>query len=353
MKHYITLLLLLSIVFLLVHCQKDDDPEPEEDNDETPVHDPDPYDIEIPSFFPNMNIPEDNPTTHQGVELGRMLYYDKVLDKDSARSCATCHQQEFGFTTPDSEVLPHINLAWSDHFLWDGRERASTLEEINVFEVEEFFSTDMERLNNHPDYPDKFYKAFGDDDITVELVAKALAQFMRIQISADSKFDRYLRGEEDLSPAEDRGFQIFNSEPRLISGTQAAGGDCFHCHGGPTFTSNDFFNNGLDSIYGQHNQGYFIVTGDSSDMGAFKPPTLRNVALRDGYMHDNRFSTLEEVVEFYNSGGHQTPFTDPFMKTAGKGGLNLTEAEKQDLIAFLHALTDETFLENPELSSPF
>lgn len=351
MKTLLVLFAATLFLFGTIQCQKDDDPEPQEE-----THDPEPYDIEIPHGFPDMDIPEDNPMTHEGVELGRMLYYDPVLHPEKDRSCATCHQQEYGFTEPDSEVLPHINLGWSDHFLWDGREEAKTLEEINIFEIETFFGTDLEDLNEHPDYPELFEEAFGkggDDDITVEMVAKAISQFMRTQISADSKFDKFRRGEAQLTPAEQRGYEIFFSEPRVVSGSHQPGGDCFHCHAGVTFTADDFFNTGLDSTYGEHNKGYFVVTGDSSDLGAFKAPTLRNAELREGYMHDNRFSTLREVVEFYNSGGHNTPFTDPFMKTAGRGGLQLHESEKEDLIAFLKTLTDESFIEDPDLSDPF
>jgi cytochrome c peroxidase len=283
-----------------------------------------------------------------------MLYYDPVLHPDSSKSCATCHNIQYGFTAPGTDVLAHINLGWSTNFLWDGRVRAKTLEEINIFEVEAFFGTDLEMLRRHPVYPGLFKEAFGSEEITVYRIAKALSQYMRMQISAGSPFDLYASGRGDLTNQELRGLEIFMSEPRNVTGTGRAGADCFHCHAPPLFTSNNFHNIGLDSVFHDpESQGRFRVTGDSSHIGAWKAPTLRNAALRDGFMHDVRFNTLEEVVEFYNSGGHKTPWTDPFMKTAGRGGLQLTENEKQDLIAFLKALTDEKFLENEELSSPF
>jgi cytochrome c peroxidase len=346
---YFIFLSILLLVIPAVSCRDDSGgTQPKDD------HQVDYFDIEIPFGFPKMQIPENNKTSREGVELGRMLYYERALHPNGTFSCASCHVQSYGFTTPETNVMPHINLAWNRHFLWDGRIGAQTLEEINLFEVEDFFGTDISKLQNHPDYPGLFKKAFGSSNITSINIAKALSQYMRTMVSGNSDFDKFLRGEIGLTDEQYEGMEIFMSEPRTVTATNIPGGDCFHCHGTTLFTSGDFHNIGLDFDFSEPlNHGRFGVTGDSSDMGRWKAPTLRNVAARTGFMHDNRFSTLEEVIEFYNTGGHLSQWIDPFMKSAGKGGLMLTEIEKQKLIAFLHALTDHEFLNNPELSDPF
>jgi len=160
----------------------------------------------------------------------------------------------------------------------------------------------------------------------------ALAQFERTLISTNSKFDKFLRNEVQLSPSELNGYAIFNSEKA----------DCFHCHGTQMFMDNTFHNNGLDTEpfldLGRAN-----VTEDALDNGKFKTPTLRNIEFSAPYMHDGRFSSLEEVIEHYNSGGNYSSTVDPLMKKLGIG-LQLTNQEKQDLIAFLKTLSDENFI---------
>jgi cytochrome c peroxidase len=303
-------------------------------------YNPTPYNLKIPADFPILDIPEDNPTTVQGVKLGRMLFYDPILHIDSIHSCASCHKQQFAFSS-DPTVLPHINLAWNTAYLWNGKIQG-TLEDIMLHEVKDFFKTDITRLKKHKDYPKLFFEAFGTDKITHELAAKALAQFERILFSGNSKYDKVLDKNSGifLTDAELNGYDIFFTEK----------GDCFHCHGGILFTDNQFHNNALDA---NPEPGHAEISGKSTDIGMWKTPTLRNIALTAPYMHNGHYKTLEEVVDFYSYGLKQSPTVDPLMKNVHKGGVRLTAREKSDLIAFLHTLTDSTFIQNPELSNPF
>jgi cytochrome c peroxidase len=196
-----------------------------------------------------------------------------------------------------------------------------------------------------PGYAPLFEKAFGSPEVSVDRISKAIAQFVRTLVSADSRFDRYLRGEEQLTPDELSGYVLFVTEE---------GADCFHCHGGsgnPLFTTHLFYNNGKDSVFIDPFDRY-SVTGDPFARGAYKAPTLRNIALTAPYMHDGRFSTLDEVIDFYSSGLINTPYTDPLMHHVATGGNRLTEAEKAQLKAFLHSLTDEDFIKNPAFARP-
>ena len=364
MKARIVLLIIAGFVAFVVACEKEDDPEPEDpdENDDSRTYDPTPYDVETPFGFPTFPETEDNPLTEEGIKLGRMLFYDPILSGDSTQSCASCHNQEFAFTDHGNKLsegidgiegdrtsMPIINMAWGDRFFWDGR--VETLEEqvrdpiLNPVEMHlPSMDIAVERLERHDEYPELIFEAFGDEKVKEEHILKSVAQFMRIMISADSPFDRYLRGEQELSDAAQRGHQLFNAEI-------GQGGDCFHCHGTALFTDNQFRNNALDSVF--PDPGLGGISGRDEDMGKFKTPTLRNVAVSAPYMHDGRFETLEEVMEHYNSGGVESHTVDPFMKGTGQGGLNLTEQEKNDIIAFLESLTDSTFLNNEAFSNPF
>ena len=316
-------------------CSKEPEPGP------PLVYDPVPYEIDIPSWFPPMTIPPGNPTTVQGVALGRRLYYDPILHPAGATSCAGCHFQERSFSSGPA-ILPHVNLGWNRNFLWNGRVQG-TLEDIMYFEVAEFFKTDISRLQNHPEYPRLFYEAFGIRQISHELAAKALAQWMRTLISANSPRDQSIWGVPRIFLPDEAidGAIIFNTER----------GDCFHCHGGIFFTDNQFHNIGLDAEPAE--PGYEAVSGNPADRGKFKTPTLRNIALTAPYMHDGRFKTLEEVIDFYSEGVKKSPNIDPLMKWAHLGGLHLSAKEKSDLLAFLHTLTDSSFIRDPRFKSPF
>jgi len=365
------------LVGLLVGCRKE----------ETVTPAATPYDFKIPKFFPTeLNIPADNPMTVEGVALGRYLFYDGRLggrtDPDSLMSCATCHHQENSFECgPDSPqfpgghphgitgkptphfMLPLINLVWNNTgYLWNGKVNNDNpqpgyrnIEDIVRMGVyaEHEMNSDTTRVKdifqNLPGYPELFRKAFGTDEVTFDRIAKAIAQFIRTLVSSDSKFDRYMRGEEQLTSSELNGYVLFTTEN---------GADCFHCHGGtgnPLFTTNLFYNNGKDTLftgpYEDPNDRYHI-TGDPADLGAYKATTLRNIAYTGPYMHDGRFATLDEVIDFYSDHVKWSPYINPLMHHVSTGGVRLTASEKADLKAFLLTLTDETFLTNPAYSKP-
>jgi cytochrome c peroxidase len=336
MKVLINIILLFLLPLYFVSCRKDK-------VNNTPSFTP--YAIDIPKRFPPMEVPSYNQMSVERLQLGRKLYYDPILSNDG-RSCATCHIQKIGFTTNNvsgTTVLPHQNLGWNKFFLWKG-DKTGTLEDIMMFEVKDFFATDVNKLNNNTFYKEAFYKAYGVKVITHKEVAYALAQFFRVLNSGNSKFDKYRRGELSLSPEERNGMITFFTER----------GDCFHCHNDVFFTDNDFHNTGLDSTFQPGNMGRYDVTNNVNDIGKYKTPTLRNCELRTRFMHDGRYSTLEEVIEFYNSGVKQTSVNiDPLMTIPEKAtGLHLTQKEKSDLLLFLRTLTDTGFLNNPELIEP-
>lgn len=354
MKRYLLFFGLLGLVWA---C----DPEEPEEPNPGPEENPD-YVFNTPSYFPPLNQPSDNIATERGVELGRYLFFETQLSADNSMSCANCHLQSSGFSDPNAtsvgidgiagtrNAMAIINLTYRVNGLfWDGR--APTLEIQaeepipNPIEMHQEWPDALDKLRNDAIYPPIFEDAFGDTAITVDRVTKAIAQFERTLISGNSKFDKFLRGEVQLTPEEIRGFDTFENETS----------DCFHCHGAYAtafqFTDNAFHNNGLDSIWPPADKGRFDITANPADMGLFMTPTLRNIELTGPYMHDGRFETLEEVIEFYNMGGHPSPTIDPNMKAAGVGR-NWTPQQKADLIAFLKTLTDPDFINNPDHSNP-
>lgn len=335
---------LICFIALLVSCKPDSPDYPL--NTEKPANPLTPYSIYHPARFPEMKIPDDNKPYKERIELGRMLYYDPILSNDG-RACANCHLQSYGFTVPGMvngmPVLSHVNMAWYNNFMWNGSKKGG-LEDVMQFETREFFATDLNKMNNSATYKELFKKCYNVDYITHKEIGYALAQFTRTMISDGSKYDRYIKGIEDMSYDEKKGAEFFFSEK----------GDCFHCHVTLLTTDNSFHNNGLDSIYtSDKDKGLFMVTGDAKDLGKFRTPNLRNVALRNSYMHDGRFKTLEEVVEFYNSKVRKSATLDPVMTKPGKeNGLQLNAYEQKQLIAFLKTLTDSAFITNPNFSKP-
>lgn len=329
--------ILFLIVIGLVQCKKD----------EAKLKDtPDPVtavEMFIPPHFPQAIIPEDNPLTEEGIELGRRLYYDKKLHPDGNQSCADCHIQQYGFASVPANALPHVNLAWSTSFLWNGKLDGS-LEDAMLFEITDFFPVETSTFQNDPEYVEMFEAAFGTEVVSKDLMSKAMAQFLRTVVSYNSKYDKFFRGEVQLSESEYRGYLLFNSES----------GDCFHCHALPLLADNQFHNTGLDSVFDASNWGRYEVTGIKTDKGKFKTPTLRNVALTPPYMHDGRFQSLEEVVEFYNSQTLNSSTLDPIMTKPGKElGLQLSASDKADLVAFLKTFNDPILLTDTIMSDPF
>lgn len=328
-----------------------------------------PYELEIPPFFPPMDIPESNPLTVEGVELGRYLFWEQQLSGDNTQSCGSCHFPEHSFSDPAQfstgitgavgtrQAMALVNLGWARDYFWDGR--ALTLEDQirepvpNPIEMNQAWEDALEKLRSDPLYPPLYEAAFGSPEITEDRTVRAIASFLRTMISADSKFDQWRRGEYTLTDSEYNGYQLFNREggdPEEVQGGEF-GADCFHCHveAGLQFSDYLAHNNGLDSQF--TDLGYGGITGNPLDFGKFKTPSLRNVELTAPYMHDGRFESLEEVVEHYNSGGNPSETIDPFMKYT-TGGLSLSDQSKQDLIAFLKTLTDVSFTTNPDFQDP-
>lgn len=303
--------------------------------------------LEQPMFYPQLILADNNPLTVEGIELGRKLYYDSLLSKGgphAGKSCATCHHQKqsFSLNTSGTAVIPHVNLAWKTHFLWSG-EIEDGLEAAMMFEVNTFFGTNVKYLQQTPIYPTLFNCAFNDSIISSENTARALAQFLRSMTATNSRYDQYVRGQGKLTTSEKDGMSIFMTEK----------GDCFHCHTVPLTHDNSFHNIGLDDEFDAANWGRYTVTQDSNDIGKFMTPTLRNIDLTAPYMHDGRYATLLEVVEHYNSKVKESNFVDPILTKNNKiNGLGLTEEDKQDLVAFLKTLTDQSFITNPKYAAP-
>lgn len=355
--------ILLVAISLLASCRKD-----------KLVYQVTPYNLNIPSHFPQMQIPEDNPMTVEGVELGRHLFYEKQLSRDNSISCASCHIQAHGFADPSKfsvgvdgvvgrrQSMAIVNLGWQTSFFWDGR--SGSLED-QVFhpipdptEMDLPWDAAVNRLKAIEKYNNMFLKAFGTQDYDSTHVSKAIAQFMRTMISGKSKYDVMFKFRNNLPltaeeeairqsiptsewAAIDAGFDIFFS---LTSG------DCLHCHDGALMHVNMFSNNGLDMTF--EDEGRYEVTGNPNHKGHFKVPTLRNIAQTAPYMHNGRFQTLDEVINHYAFGVVVSPTIDPMMEFAHQGGNNLDAQERSLLKIFLESLTDESFLKNPAFSDP-
>lgn len=317
--------------------------------------------LEIPDIFSDNIldpvIPIDNPQTVEGVALGKKLFFDPILSGDNTQACADCHKPQHAFTDisrfsegidgvlGNRNSMPLFNLAWNynDRFFWDGRTFSlehQALEPVtNPIEMHNTWEIVVDRLMQHSEYPELFNSAFGEGSITKEKATKAIAQFERTLISANSKFDRFLLGEATLTPEEQNGFDVFMDESR---------GDCFHCHGNPNnplWTDNAFHNNGLDATF--TDLGLGEITGDPGDNGKFRSPSLRNLAYTAPYMHDGRFATLDDVINHYSEGLQSSPTIDPLMKKVNEGGVQLSDQDKADLKAFLLSLSDPSFINNP------
>lgn len=335
---------------------------------DTAVFDPSPYVLDY-GDLPDPNIPQDNPLTIQGVKLGRMLFYDPQLSRNGTISCASCHKQENAFSDPRTfslgvdnlpgkrHAMAAFNLAWNDNeFFWDGRAhllRDQVLMPIqDGLEMDETLENVVSRLSDDGQYRDQFVRAFGSAEITVPRIALALEQFLHSVVSHNSKYDQYLRGEVSLTAEEERGRVLFFAEYNPFF-PQVSGADCQHCHSGKNFENDEYLNNGLDDEAAFTDLGRELVTGNAADKAKFKVPTLRNIELTGPYMHDGRFQTLEEVVDHYDHGLHDSPSLDVVLRNTIGTGLMLDSQDKADLVAFLKTLTDQDLLQNPAYASPF
>ncbi len=354
------------------------------------LRDADGYAWQLPADIPPPQVPGDNPMSQAKVELGRWLFYDTRLSGNETMSCATCHIQGLAFTDgkPRSigstgEVHPRssmslVNVAYASRLTWanpllNRLEDQAIIPLLGDDPVEMGLGGQEDRaaalLRGEAHYSELARRAFpGDADPHSLLNAvRAIAAFVRTIISYDAPYDRYLAGDADaMSAAALRGMELFFSE-RL---------ECFHCHGGFNFTDSTthanttvdrvgyhntgLYNIGASGAYPDDNTGLFDMTGERRDMGRFKAPSLRNVAVTAPYMHDGSVATLEEAIENYRRGGRLiasgplagdgrlNPFKSEFVV-----GFDLSEAERDDLIAFLEALTDESVLADERFSDPF
>jgi len=354
----------VAALCIIAACSKDEDPPIIPPGNECP--DPTPLTLTLPANFPELPNPPSNPLTVEGVALGRRLFYDPILSADSSLSCGGCHLQahSFGDTRPFSEGIHGdksrrqaptlVNPAWNSRgVFWDGRavdlETQATQPVPEPTEMSLPWPDAVLRLKAHPEYPDLFCAAFGSKDISMIRVVKAIAQFERTFVSANSKYDRWKRGEEALNTMELRGFRLFLREGK---------GDCFHCHDETLLATGSFHNTGLDTIPIDGGRGE--VTGNPADLGKFKSSSLRNIMESSPYMHDARFTSIREVLDHYNRGfRHGKPDSlpaDPQVDALINKRLlfpPMTSAELDTLEAFLETLTDWDFLTNPDLSNPF
>lgn len=314
---------------------------------------PEPFFISAPANLgKTVPTPTDNPFTREGILLGKKLFYDPVLSGNNKISCATCHNPEKAFSDGLAlstngisgkalhRTAPALqNLAWMDGWFWDGG--AKNLESLafGPIQHQDEMGQDLKKLlpelQNNPEYPTLFKAAFGSDTVSFVNIAKALSQFQRTLISANSRYDKFVRHEGGvLDATEKEGLQLFLQK-------------CGSCHATDFFTDFGYHNNGLDSTYATDFDalawGRGRITRKPADMGTYKTPTLRNIALTAPYMHDGRFKSLGEVIDHYRSGVKNSASLAPELKQNAKPGIAISEAEKTKIISFLQTLTDPEF----------
>lgn len=318
----------------------------------------DPIEIEfnVPKKWPATVYDfEKNPITQEGFNLGRKLFYDPILSRDSTISCASCHLQYTGFThvdhavshgiegrkgTRNSPVL--INLAWQKNFHWDGGVNHIEVQGLNPIkhpaEMDNSLEEVIKRLSRSSDYRSRFKIAFGNEEITTPKIMKALSQFTLSLVSSNSKYDQVMRKEKGIAftDQEKNGLNLFRKH-------------CAECHKEPLFTETFFASNGLNIDTNYNDVGRFAITQNPSDSLHFKIPTLRNIEFTFPYMHDGRFRKLKEVINYYSEG---IDTSDKHLSKPLNGPLLFSEHEKKDLHAFLLTLTDKEFLYNKKFSFP-
>jgi len=309
--------------------------------------------ISIPLGLPSLSIPKDNPPTIATIALGRELFYDKRLSQNDTLACSSCHNPQMAFS--DGERLSKgvmgqralrnsptvLNAAYSPSQFWDGRaqslEAQSAAPISDPLEMNQPHAVSFKKIADNANYRAMFREAFGTDDVTLARIEKSLASFERTLLSGDSTFDRYqyARGKDAqpdaLTVQQVRGFAVFMNPMR---------GNCAACHmvgsQSALFADGKFHNTGEG--VGENSEtfsdvGRFAETHVATDTGAFKTPTLRNVALTAPYMHDGKLKTLKEVVDFYAGGGNSNPYLDAEMKK-----IHMTPQDREDLVEFLQAL---------------
>jgi cytochrome c peroxidase len=309
--------------------------------------------LDFPKEFPKpVYTFKDNLPTPAGFTLGRRLFYDPILSKDSSISCGFCHQRIAAFAHIDHpishgingqlgkrNVPPLQNLIWENTFMWDGGINNLEVQPLapisNHVEMDEDIGHVIKKLQRIKGYVTMFKDAFGDTVVTSQRILKSLAQFTGLMISSNSRYDKYMRGEDTLSKSEFNGLKLFRA-------------NCEACHKEPLFTDNTYRNIGLSYDSTFKDSGRIKITGLKEDFMKFKVPSLRNVEMTYPYMHDGRLHTLKQVLDHYTS---KLDFEAGADKALAKAQ-NLTEADKRDIIAFLKTLTDKTFLYDRRFADP-
>lgn len=305
----------------------------------------------VPANFPATTAYTAEPTA-KSFDLGKALFYDPMLSVDSTISCGSCHQQSAAFAHDGHDISHGVNnligtrnspaiqnLAWMTTFFWDGGVGHLDLQPFapieNPVEMAEKLSRVMHKIRRSPKYPAMFKAAFADvqdtSDITTAKMGVAFAHFMKMLVSANSRYDKYIRGEgEVLTQSELNGLQVFTQK-------------CATCHSGDLFTDFSFRNNGRPIT---SDSGRMHITLNPDDRYKFKVPTLRNIEKTAPYMHNGGLSSLTAVLNFYATNVQNTPNLDPILNQNGVLGIPLSETEKTDIIAFLRTLTDNDFLKD-------
>ena len=306
--------------------------------------------VTIPEGWPvpHYNFDADNPLSPAGFELGRTLFYDRRLSRNSTISCGSCHQQFAAFSHLDHPMShgidnkmgkrntpPLFNLIWQPSFFWDGSVNHIEVQPIspmqNPVEMDEKLENVINKLKGDTIYKRMYKEAYGDTVVNSQRTLKALAQFMGMMVSSNSKYDKYIRKEPggEMTSNELNGLQVFRD-------------NCATCHKEPLFTDFSFRNNGLMPRYNGLDSGRATITRKSEDMYKFKVPSLRNLKYTWPYMHDGRFTELPQVISHYMSAKFNSPTLDPSVR-----GFFFTPQQQDDLIAFLNTLNDTAFVKDP------
>lgn len=289
---------------------------------------------------------ENNTLSQKGFNLGKRLFFDPILSRTHTVSCGSCHQQFSAFAHKDHNVShgvddllgtrnapPLFNLNWHPEFFWDGGVNHIENQPINPIqnpvEMDETLENVLAKLQADSSYRAEFAAVFGDETINTQRVFKAIAQYMGMLLSTDAPYDQYMRQEASLSDEAIEGMKVFNKH-------------CATCHKPPLFTDFSYRNNGIAPTI-VNDSGRALITRNVNDLYKFKVPSLRNLKYTPPYMHDGRFNTLEEVLDHYATGIHQSATLDPQLIS----GIQLSKEERSYLLAFLYTLNDEHFVTNP------
>lgn len=314
-------------------------------------------DFTLPPNFPVPNAPfGQQQITPAGFQLGRLLFYDRVLSLNNSISCASCHQAAAAFSDENKSLSQGMkqctgtrnapalfNLAWQKEYMWDGRIKELQLLSHNAItnpcEIANSMAGAVDKLRLNSNYKIFFKAAFGSTAIDSTKMLNALAQFMTMLVSANSRYDKYTRHENGgiFTDTEKQGYTLFKK-------------NCSVCHQEPLFTDMSYRNNGLDLI--SRDPGKSSSTHLVSDIGKFRVPSLRNIEVTAPYMHDGRLGTLEEVLDHYTEGIKQHSNLDGELQQNGKIGITLSASERSKIIAFLKTLTDNDFLTDPRFQRP-